>query len=88
MEIIRECVEGLNSTRFIVRADCLNSQLCFFLALFAEAQKDFPDLRTEDVEVKQYAGRFRARMFGLEFTRKGVPVPKTYSRIKHALMTM
>jgi hypothetical protein len=57
----------------VITANTYASSLAFLDWLFAEAQRDFPDLKREEVEVKYYAGARRARTFGLEFNRPAAP---------------
>lgn len=66
---------------FVVRLDHYGSRLSYFLALYAEARSDFPQLAPETVKVIQYGGDRISGYFGIEFTLNGVEPPKEYQEI-------
>ena len=68
-------------THFVVRLDHYGSQLSYFLALYAEARRDFPQITPEMVRVVQYGGDRISGYFGIEFTLSGVEPPEGYQEI-------
>jgi len=62
--IIKEIAYGKTC---VLRADTYNCTFAHFARLFAEAQRDFPDLDPAKVEIVQYGGRVSAHTFGIEF---------------------
>lgn len=66
---------------FLIRTNCYSSMLDHFLWLLEEAKKDFPELKPEDVEIKEYGGRSFAGTFGIEWTMDRKGHPRKYSKI-------
>ena len=56
-----------NTRLCILTSRFYDSSLAYFLFLFELAKKDFPELKAKDCQVRQYQGRFRKGMCGLEF---------------------
>lgn len=71
----KQYFKGQDITTFVVRLDHYGSQLSSFEALFVEAEKDFPDLRSSDVKIVCYGGKRIKGFFGLEFTENCTPPP-------------
>jgi len=65
----------------IITSRCYGDTLGYLLFLMKIAQREFPLLRPKDIDVKQYAGRFRKRLFGIEFTIDCEVVPDGYKEI-------
>lgn len=71
---------------FILRTDYYNNTLDYFLQLFVEAKKDFPDLKATDVSCREYGGDTIKGLRGIEFyfdaptkgSSKTVKIPKGY----------
>jgi len=65
-----------------VRTNTCDHNLDFFLKLFDQAKKDFPDLEPGNIEIVHYSRLQIAHSFGIEFSVNGAgPVPKCYERI-------
>lgn len=86
MHIIRE-YEVLSQI-CTIRAETYEHSLAHIQKLFAEAQKDFPDLKPEHVRVVKYGGDRISRSFGIEFHRPIVFVPKNYPIIRELEVTL
>jgi hypothetical protein len=84
---IKQYHEG--SRTVVLRTGSYGSILKRFDDLFTEAQKDFPSLKRDDVEIKQYGGDRIKHIFGIEFTApKEVTVPDSYERIHQLELTL
>ncbi len=79
MKFIRECT---STGTCVIRSEHYSCTIAYFNQLFAEAQKDFPGIKPEDVEVKHFAGAVYARTFGIEFQQPKDKIPTTYCHIK------
>ncbi len=86
MKIIREY--STYAKICVIRTNIYGSQLSHFMNLFNEAKKDFPDLKPEEVDIKQFGGRRYKRTFGIEFDRPEESVPETYNRIENLEHTL
>jgi hypothetical protein len=84
IEVIREYCP-LNK-RCVVRTNSYGHSLGFLNTLFEEVQKDFPDLKADEVSVKLYSGRSFRGTFSLEFRVKEKP-PETYREISEFELT-
>jgi hypothetical protein len=94
MEIFKTYYKFQNGVRkrntgkilFILRTDLYDNSLDYFLQLFAEAKKDFPNLTQKDVICREYGGRTVSGLRGIEFyfdppkkgSTKTVKIPKGY----------
>jgi hypothetical protein len=74
-----ELTEG--QIHFVVRLDHCGSLLSYFLELYAEAERDFPQLTPETVKAVHYGGDRISGYFGIEFTLNGVGPPEGYREI-------
>ena len=71
---------------FILRTDLYDDSLDYFLKLFKEAKKDFPNLKPEDIMCQEYGGDTIKGLRGIEFifdapvkgSSKSVKIPKGY----------
>lgn len=80
MDFIKEYCPGANM--IVIRSNRYGSCLSKFLDMLDVAQKDFPVIRTDDVDIKHYAGEFYAKTFGIEFLLpKGSRIPPEYNEI-------
>lgn len=86
MKIIREY--STRSQTCVIRTLQYNSSMSYFESLLAEARKDFPDLKSEEVEIKHYGGDRYSKTFGIEFKRPEKDVPATYSRMENLEYTI
>ncbi len=53
---------------FILRTEMYDDRLSYFLDLFEEAKKDFPDLVAKQVKALKYGGDTHKGQRGIEFT--------------------
>lgn len=69
MNIIKEyCINKLGSGNTIVlRSNTYANSLKYFMTLFKEAKKSFPELRRRNVQIIEYAGNRYKHTFGIEF---------------------
>lgn len=67
-----------NARLCILTSRYYSSSLAYFLFLFKIAKEDFPELTHEQCEIKQYAGRFRKGLCGLEFKVTSETMPEEY----------
>ena len=65
----------------VIRTKHYTSTLAYIQMLVAEARKDFPALKAEDIAVKCYAGKFYRHTFGIHFSPANT-VPSTYQKIR------
>lgn len=66
----------------VVRLNHYGHQLEYFFELFEVAQKDFPKLKLEDVEVVHYGGSRYSGYWGIEFKNpNGNICPDGYTQI-------
>ena len=71
----------------MLRTDMHDNSLDYFLQLFAEAIKDFPNLKAKDVICQEYGGDTVRGIRGIEFdfyppqkgSTKTVKIPKGYT---------
>jgi hypothetical protein len=68
------------SQKYVIRTDTYAHSVEHIQNMFAEAQKDFPDLQVKDVDVVYYAGQRFSRTFGIEFRAVGT-IPDSYREI-------
>lgn len=52
--------------------------LAYFLFLTEIAKETFPKLKPEDIKIKQYTGRFKKGLYGIEFTVESDIIPDDY----------
>ena len=72
--------------QFSLRTDFYDNSLDYYQKLFAEAQKDFPNLKPEDVKCRVYDGDTYKGLRGIDFnfpapnkgSVKTVNIPKGY----------
>lgn len=83
--VIREYAE--EGKTCVLRTDTYQKQLSYFLMLFNEAKKDFPNLKAEDVCVVKYGGDHQRRQNGIEFEVDELP-PEKYTRIYTLELTL
>lgn len=62
----------------ILTSKYYDSSLAYFLFLFEIAKRDFPEIEAKDCEIRQYTGRFRKGMCGLEFKIQADTIPEEY----------
>lgn len=86
MEIIRQY--SIESKRCVIRTNTYKSDLSYFMNLFEEARKDFPDLKLDEVKVEHYGGDRHKGIFGIEFDRPEEIVPETYVRMEKLECTL
>jgi hypothetical protein len=84
IEVIREYCP--NNKRCVVRTNSYGHTLGFLILLFEEVQKDFPDLKADEVSVKLYSGSNFRGTVGLEFSAESQP-PETYREIYRLELT-
>ncbi|MCH7493013.1 hypothetical protein IID19_05535 [Patescibacteria group bacterium] len=81
MDIIREFVP--EKKLCVIRTLTGDHSLQYFKELFAEAQKDFPNLKDEDVKIVHYRGGkrldYRVSTRGIEFTIDSETAPDGYT---------
>lgn len=73
----------------VIRFRHYGSSMQELLAASAEAKRDFPGLKDEEIRVVQYGGERFARTFGIEFELPpdtGLPV--AYTQIKELELTL
>lgn len=61
-----------------------------FVGLVAEARKDFPNLKDEDIEVVQFGGSHHKRFWGIEFSfakADNLNIPTTYEVFHQNVMS-
>ncbi|MFA5051650.1 MAG: hypothetical protein WC544_01140 [Patescibacteria group bacterium] len=66
-KIIREFCVTTGGLRVVLRTITYINTFDFFLALFEDAKRFFPNLQPENVEIVYYDGEPHARTFGIEF---------------------
>jgi len=66
-QIIKEYCTG-KKISIILRTETYDNSLQYFLMLFEEAKKDFPNLTAEDVKAALYAPPIHESQRGIEFT--------------------
>ncbi len=78
MDIIKEH----NENHCVIRSNTYAKSLDYIFDLFGIAKSDFPELKPENVNVVQFAGRRYARTYGIEFEKiEGADVPSEYEQI-------
>ncbi len=70
---------------FILRTNLYSESLQYFLTLFEEAKKDFPDIKAKDIAATEYDGDTIRGTRGIEFRIKPkgkakVKIPKEYKK--------
>lgn len=78
--IIKEYFEGKTAFVIVIRESSYGSKFDKFERLFSIAKEDFPELRSSDVEIVHFGGKYYARTFGIEFESNIIP-SEEYSRI-------
>lgn len=78
--IIKEYCQNDFGYRIVIRESSYGSGLDKFERLFSIAKEDFPELRSSDVEIVHFGGKYYARTFGIEFESNIIP-SEEYSRI-------
>lgn len=68
------------SVLFILRSDLYSSSLDYYLKLFEEAKKDFPDLDCNDVKCVEYGGNTIKGTRGIEFY-SGLPLGDSSKKV-------
>ena len=83
----RKSKKNTGKVLFMLRTDFYDNSLDYFLKLFEDAKKDFPDLKAEDITCQEYGGDTIKGLRGIEFdfdppvkgSTKSVEIPKEYS---------
>ena len=78
MDIIKEHCP--TSGHCVIRTNTYGASVAKMQQLFAVAKQDFPELTEEETRVVQFAGRYYARTYGIEF-KVGADIPDGYQEI-------
>jgi hypothetical protein len=68
---------GIGTQRCVIRTHTYADSAAHIQKLATEAQKDFPGLKAEDIDVVHYGGDFCKHTYGVEFNRQG-EIPSEY----------
>lgn len=83
MEIKKEYTADGVRQHYVLSIDLHGSQLSYFLTLFKEAKKYFPDSTLEDVTIKMFAGERRARLHAITFTIDEGEIPSGFTEVSN-----
>lgn len=77
-------IKEFAGTTCIIRSISHAVALDYIFCLFAEAQKDFPELMPSNVEIRHYREN---GTFGIEFSMAGCVIPNHYKEIPRSHAT-